>query len=140
MTASNERDLHEARTALHGSGSNSFTAIQGRIEGGKVSNRLLRIKDLPVGDWGKREQLTAEIRARFADSSRSESQTKSFESNEPPCSPFLYAVNLAMRDRTGSCKNRFLHNGKVHYLRTTSKSATEPGVIELEGRIQNEAR
>lgn len=140
MTASNEKDLHEARAALHGSGSSSFTAIRGRIERGKVSNHLLKIKDLAVGEWGKREQLTAEIRARFADSSSAATQTTSVESNDPPCSPFLYAVNRAMRDTTGSSTNRFLHNGKIHHLKTTSKVGAEAGVTELEGRIQNEAR
>jgi hypothetical protein len=140
MTASNEKDLQEARAALHTNGTSSFTAIEGRIEKGRASNLLLKIADVAGGDWAKREELTAEIRARFAVASGAETRTSSVETNESPCSPFLYAVNRAMKDTAGSCTNRFLHNGKIHHLKTTRKRCAEAGVTELEGRIQDEAQ
>jgi len=140
MTASNEKDLHEARAALNTNGTSSFTAIQGRIEKGKASNLLLKIGDVAAGDWGKREELTAEIRARFAGASESETRMSNFQSSDSPCSPFLYAVNRAMKDTTGSCTNRFMHNGKIHHLKTTRKRCAEAGVTELEGRIQDETQ
>ncbi|MBI2686460.1 MAG: hypothetical protein HYX27_09105 [Acidobacteria bacterium] len=137
MTASNEKDLTEARAALHGSGTVSFTAIRGRIERGRVSNHLLRIRDLPATEWGQREKLMADIRARFASSSDLHGHASTSPSDEP-CSPFLYAVSRAMRNKAASWTARFVHNGQMHRLKTTRKSNGEPGVAELEGRIQND--
>lgn len=137
MTASNEKDLSQARSALQQGGSNAFTAIRGTIEGRQVSNRLLRLGDLPVAGWAEREKLTEQIRARLADESTSDGHSR-MTSRDEPCSPFLYAVNCAMRSSAETCAKSFVHNGAIHRLRTVRKGVDKAGVTEMEGRIENE--
>ena len=139
MTASNEKDLHEAKSALNNSASAAFTAIRGRIDRGQLSNRLMKIRDLTSTNWAGRELLTAQIRARLADESSKEAQTDTAAIMDAPCSPFLYAVSCAMRSKEGACTRRFVHNGQMHSLRSTRKAGAQSGVTELEGKIQNEA-
>ena len=138
MTASNEKDLHEAQAALRRGGSGSFSAIQGRIERGRVSNLLLRVGGLTVGDWTKREVLTTEIRARL--SAAGEAPATNSTRDEELCPPFLYAVSRAMRSTAETFSQRFVHNGKLHHLESERQRCAEPGVSELLGRIQDGGR
>jgi hypothetical protein len=135
MTASNEKDLEQARSALHTQGTNVFTAIRGRIERGQVQNRLLRIQNVAATSWAEREQLTAQIRAKLAEEAEGEAQSSMAAIDDAGCSPFLYAVHRAMRGRAGEAAHRFIHNGQVHLLKTSRKLGGQAGTAELEGKI-----
>lgn len=135
MTASNEKDLGEAKTALQAGAASTFTTIRGQIAGGKLSNRLLKIRDLPAISWANREELRTAIRERLADETNREAQLVTSTLTEAPCSPFLHAMRCAMRCRDAQSHARFLHSGKVHLLRTSRKASEKAGVTEMEGRI-----
>ena len=139
MTASNEKDLNEARTALKNGGSGNFTAIRGQIEQGQLRNKLLRIRDMAASNWAQRDQLTAQIRAQLADETRQDAQASTAALKDSPCSPFLYAVNCAMRNKAATCASRFVHNGQMHQLQTSRKNDAKTGHTELNGRILSEA-
>jgi len=139
MTASNEKDLDQARTALHSGPASSFTAIRGQIERGQVSNRLLRIQNMASMSWAERERLTAQIRAKIADQTNPEAQSSTAALQDAPCSPFLYAVNRAMRSNAGTCSNRFIHNGQMHLLKSARKPGGQTGEMELDGKIYSAA-
>lgn len=139
MTASNEKDLEQARNALHTQGTNSFTAIRGRIERGQVQNRLLRIQNVATASWAEREQLTAHIRAKLAEEAEGEAQSSTAAIDDAGCSPFLYAVHRAMRGGAGVASHRFIHNGQVHLLKTSRKPGGQAGTTELEGKILSAA-
>lgn len=136
MTASNEKNLDQARSALKAGSASSYTAIRGRIDGARLSNRLLRIADLAASSWAGRDQLMSQIRARLADETAPAMETAVNTSGEP-CSTFLYAVNCAMRSADAACRCRFVHNGQIHQLVTERKEGGKPGVILLDGRIQS---
>ncbi len=132
MTTSKEKDFNEAKTALAKGDALTFTAVSGRIEGGRLSNRLLRVGGLPAKTWANREEIKLYIFSRLAEAGSREAEETRVGSEA--VSPFLYAIRGAMSAAGLSDSRRFVHNGKLHHLRT-KKSVAGQGETEMEGRI-----
>jgi hypothetical protein len=137
MTASTEKNLDQARSALRSNSAQSFTAIRGRLEAGRLSNRLLRIADLASRAWADREELTARIRARFDEPPVAGGSSDTTSTGGVRCGTFLYAVHCALRAGDGPSERPFIHNGRIHLLRTERKESGQPGVALLEGWIRS---
>ncbi len=137
MTASNERDLGEAKRALQNGEATTYTAIRGQIGRGRLENRLLKIRDLPASGWANRERLKQVIQARLADETNREAELLTAVMAEEPWSPFLNAMRCAMEGREAEQTCRFVHNGKPHRLRTTKKKLEAAGQMEMEGQIHD---
>ena len=122
MTTSNEKDLKQATDALEKGGEVSYSAIRGNIEKGKLWNRLMKVRDNSKAGWEDRTRLTPLIRARLNEESPADAQHATASMEGLPCGTFLHAIRGAMRSQSPKSHARFVHNGKVHQLRTDRKS------------------
>lgn len=134
MSASGEQNLEQAKAALKQNVPGSFTAIRGRIQAGRIWNRLIRINGLPQANWTARQTLAHEIRARMEAQTGGETQVESGP-GQAPCT-FLYAVRRAMAAREPVTEQHFVHNGELLVLRTTLRAERDRKESRVSGQIR----
>jgi hypothetical protein len=139
MTTSNEKDLNQARKALETGAEVSYTAIRGKIDGGKLWNRLMKVSDGAKAGWSDRARLTSMIRTRLLEAEPAGAQHSTASVDGTPCGTFLHAIRCAMRSTSPKSESRFIHNGKVHQLRTQKGGADKAGMAEMEGKILSDS-
>lgn len=122
MSASDEKNLDQARSALSRKPGNALTAIRGHIDTGRVWNRLVHLRDLPLTPWSEHRVLQAHVRRRFEESPGVETEIGVTEGQ--PLT-FLYAVRCAMRSESKAGNRSFVHNGELLQLRT--RKTADPG-------------
>jgi hypothetical protein len=130
LSASREKNLREARSALQEHQS-AVTAISGRIEGGRVRNRLVRLSGLVRSGWTERAALTEEVRRRLETGSANETELRA-AGVEPQT--FLYAVRHAMLAGGGNRRQCFVHNGELLHLLTSARAAGRAGIASAAAR------
>lgn len=135
MTASNEKNLEQARAALkENEAAGNVTAIRGRIDGRWVWNRLARLSGLAAVGWEQHRSLSVEVRRLLETSHGEEREIEAAPAQCPHT--FLYAVHRAMR-ASGPVEQNFVHNGELLTLRTEPSGAASEGgaAVPLTGRI-----
>lgn len=134
MSASREQNLEQAKAALKENDPGSFTAIRGRIQSGRIWNRLMRLQGMDRANWAARQKLEREIRGRLEMQSGGETQVESGP-GPSPCT-FLYAVRRAMATREPLAEQTFVHNGEILGLRTTLRTERDKRESRLTGQIR----
>jgi hypothetical protein len=132
MTASNEKNLDQARTALKSKAGNIFDAIRGRIERGRVVNQSIKVTGCADATWADRDKLKPVMLERLT------AETAATEAPAGTCGTFLHAVYRALQTSDPATRRQFIHNGKPHWLDTVRRAtagASKEG--ELAGRVSS---
>jgi len=123
MTSSEEKNLSQARSALASGKPNGLTAIRGRIEAGRVWNRLLRLPGPLGANWRRIGELSGGIRAQLDAAPGSDPEVTG--ASKPWT--FLYSIRHAMRAPSDRGERCFVHNGELYTLRVVSQRDSSYG-------------
>jgi hypothetical protein len=130
MTSSPEENIEQAKAALK-SGASGISAVRGRIEGGRIVNRLSRMAGIGQSGWARWREVAAEARDRIGTGQGVDSERSTAGQT---VHTFLHAVNAAMRDG-GSAKRLFVHNGEICRLETETAAEPQDGLRRITGKI-----
>ncbi|MEZ5356759.1 MAG: hypothetical protein R2762_29330 [Bryobacteraceae bacterium] len=130
MTSSPEENIEQAKSALASGAAPGVSAIRGRIENGRIVNRLARLTGLRHTGWTRWRDVTAEVRDRLEREGAGDVER---DAAGEPVHTFLYAVRAAMHDDQMLVRS-FVHNGEIYRLRT-EPAADGAGITRITGKI-----